>query len=146
MRNILPFLAFALLVSGCARTVHLYPTNDLAQQTGVLEGHFKAYGTGHVTITATMPDGEELNGEATVVRGGDIGFGTIFASASGTGGYASGMGTSIMYDMPGSSPGMASLYGTHGTSMQCEFMNDNNSGHGYGGCKASTGALYRLQY
>lgn len=30
--------------------------------------------------------------------------------------------------------------------MQCEVYNDNLSGHGFGGYKSSTGALYRIQY
>jgi hypothetical protein len=30
--------------------------------------------------------------------------------------------------------------------MQCEFYNDNVSGHGNGACKSSKGALYRLVY
>jgi hypothetical protein len=111
--------AAALVVAGCSATAHLYPTNEIAQQTGVIEADFTRYGTGHVTVTAAMPDGEELAGEATVVTGGSISFGTIFASVYGTGGSAYGTGTSLGYAVPGGSPGMASLYGNHGTSIQC---------------------------
>jgi len=41
---------------------------------------------------------------------------------------------------------MAALFGPKGTTMECEFLNDNGSGHGNGACKSSKGALYRLQY
>lgn len=142
----IPTLLVGIFVSGCAMTAHLYPANDVATSGGVLEAHFTAYGTGHTTVSATMPDGEILTGEATVVRGGSMGFGTIFASVYGAGGSAAGSGISTSYNIPGGSPGMASLFGTKGTSMECEFYNDNFSGHGYGGCKSSKGGLYRLQY
>ncbi len=41
---------------------------------------------------------------------------------------------------------MASAFGSKGTSIDCEFYNDNVSGHGMGACKSSQGVLYRLQY
>jgi len=93
-----------------------------------------------------MPDGEVLKGEYSLVRGGSIGFGNIYGSVYGTGGSASISGSSTSYAIPGGSPGMASAFGTKGTSIQCEFYNDNFSGHGYGACKSSNGALYRIQY
>ncbi len=94
----------------------------------------------------TMPDGEVLRGEYSVVRGGAIQFGSIFESVYGPGGVATGAGTTTNYAMPGSSPGMASAFGTKGTSMDCEFYNDNVSGHGMGACRCSQGSLYRVQY
>ena len=45
-----------------------------------------------------------------------------------------------------SSPCLASLVGDHGTLMQCEFYNDNVFHHGSGGCSASHGALFRLEF
>lgn len=44
------------------------------------------------------------------------------------------------------SPGVADAVGNRGTTIRCEFYNDNVSGHGFGGCLTSTGAAYRLQY
>ena len=144
--NTVTALLAVIALGGCAQTGHLYPANAEASATGVLEAHYKAYGTGHGELTIAMPDGEVLNGEYTIVRQGAIGFGSIIASVSGPGGSAYGSGFASGYAMEGGSPGMASVYGTKGTSMQCEFYNDNWSGHGYGGCRSSTGALYRLQY
>jgi hypothetical protein len=94
----------------------------------------------------TMPDGEVLKGEYSVVRGGAVQFGSIFESVYGPGGVATGTGTSSSYSVSGSRTGMASAFGSKGSSMDCEFYNDNVSGHGMGACKSSQGALYRLQY
>lgn len=41
-------------------------------------------------------------------------------------------GTTSSYSMAGSSTGMASAFGSKGTSMDCEFYNENVSGHVHG--------------
>jgi len=145
-RPVLSLFALCAVVAGCARNASLYPANDEAASGGVLTARFHTYGTGHGEIQIPMPDGEVLKGEYSIVRGGTIGFGTIYGSVYGTGGAASYHGQSSTYVMPGGSPGMASLFGDRGTSAQCEFYNDNFSGHGNGACKISKGALYRLIY
>jgi hypothetical protein len=132
--------------SQAVRSARLYPANDLARSGGVLSAQFMDSGTGHGTIEMTMPDGEALRGEYSVVRGGTVQFGSIFESVYGPGGIATGTGTTSNYSMPGSSAGAASAFGSKGTSMDCELYNDNVSGHGMGACKSSQGALYRLQY
>lgn len=128
------------------RSARLYPANDLARPGGVLSAQFIDSGTGHGLIEMTLPDGEVLTGEYTVVRGGAVQFGSIFESVYGPGGVATGTGTASTYSMAGSSPGTASAFGSKGSSMDCEFYNDNVSGHGMGACRSSQGALYRLQY
>src|SRR6266567_3948883 len=87
------------LLCGCAKTASFYPTNDVAAAGGVLKADYVAYGTGHVNLTLSMPDGEVLKGEASVVRGGSIAFGSIIASASGPRGTAFASGTTISYGM-----------------------------------------------
>ena len=136
----------ALASASCAKTAHFYPANQEASTTGVLNAEYMSYGTGNGAMTIKMPDGETLKGEYSIVRGGTVGFGNIYASVYGTAGAATGMASSMSYAMPGGSPAVASLFGDRGTSMQCEFYNDNVSGHGYGGCQSSKGGLYRLQY
>jgi hypothetical protein len=135
------------LLAGCAvqREARLYPANDLARTGGVLTGKFVANGSGHGTATITLPTGEQLNGEFTIVRGGAMGFGSIYGQVYGPGGVASVTGSSSSYVVEGSSPGTASVFG-QGISMDCEFYNDNHSGHGFGACRNSKGALYKLQY
>lgn len=136
----------ALAGASCAKTAHFYPANPEASTSGVLNAEYMSYGTGKGAITVKMPDGELLKGEYSIVRGGTVGFGNIYASVYGPGGAATGMAGGTSYTMPGGSPGVVSLFGDRGTSMQCEFYNDNVNGHGYGGCQSSKGALYRLQY
>jgi hypothetical protein len=94
----------------------------------------------------TMPDGEFLQGEYSIVSGGSVSFGSIFGTVYGRGGSVSGSGTSSGFTMAGSGQGAASLYGNRGTSVQCEFLNNNMMGHGYGACQSSKGGLYRMQY
>lgn len=142
------FLLSILALIGCSvtRSAHLYPANDTARPGGVLIGQFVAHGTGHGAAEITMPDGEVLNGEFSIVRGGAIGFGSIYGAVYGPNGTATVSGGSTNYVVPGGSPGMASTFGNKGTSMDCEFYNDNFSGHGMGACRSSKGALYRRQY
>jgi len=124
----------------------MYPANDLAISTGVLQALFVAHGTGNGDVTITMPDGEVVKGEYSIVRGGSASFGTIYGSVYGAAGSASVSGSTSSYVVPGGSPGTASAFGGKGTTMQCEFYNDNFSGHGNGACSSNKGALYRLQY
>lgn len=128
-------VAIGVFLSGCTivREAHLYPANDIARTEGVVLARFEAHGTGHGATYMTLPSGEQLTGEFSIVRGGTAGFGVIFGQVY------SGM------TMPGGSPGTASAFG-QGISMECEFYNDNFAGHGMGACRSSKGALYRLQY
>ena len=137
-----------MLLTSCTitRYAHLYPIDDVSMANGVLEAKFMAHGTGHGEVEIVMPDGELLKGEFSIVRGGSVGFGNIFATVYGKGGSASASTLGTSYNVEGASPGMASAFGNKGTSMQCEFYNDNWSGHGYGACKSSKENFYRLQY
>ena len=136
----------AASLSGCAGTVTLYPANDIAQKAGVITAEIKKYGMGSGPIKLTMPDGEILTGQYTVMVGGSTGFGSVYASVYGPEGARSGTGTSTMVNIPNSSPGVANAAGPKGTTVYCEFQNNNMAGHGYGACKISNGALYRMQY
>ncbi len=137
----------AIFLTGCARTAHLYPANNSANATGVLDAHFMSYGSGHGEVEIDAPDGEVLKGEYSIVRGGITGFGSIFGAVYGKNGAAAGFAANTTHTIEeNGSPGTVSAYGNKGTSLQCEFYNDNSSGHGYGGCKSSKGLFYRLQY
>jgi hypothetical protein len=136
-----------LLITGCTvtRPLHLYPTADDAVDPTVLNGLFVGHGQGHGTAKVTMPDGEVLQGEYSVVFDGSMGFGTIFGTVYGPGGSRSVIGTSTNVSIAGKGQGFASL-SSGSTSMQCEFLNANMTGHGYGACKSSKGGTYRLMY
>lgn len=146
------FLGLVVALAGCSmtRVATLYPGNESAVALGVLKATFTAGNVGHGTVEVPMPDGEIIRGEFSIVREGVIGFGTVFASVYGNG-LRSGVGAtgsafSSNYSVAGTSQGTATGFGTKNTRIECEFLNDNYSGHGYGGCRTSTGALYRIQY
>lgn len=138
--------AFAALAAGCAGTVTLYPANEVAQKTGVITAEITKYGVGSGPIKLSMPDGEILTGQYTVMVGGSTAYGSVFASAYGPGGMATANGTGMTMDIPNSSNGVANAAGPKGTTAYCEFQNNNMAGHGFGACKISNGALYRMQY
>jgi hypothetical protein len=141
-------LTTCLGASGCTvvREPHLYPDNALAAKTGVLQGRFVGHGNLHGTMEVTMPDGELLQGEYSVVAGGAVTVGNTFASVSGGRGSLTGTGTGVGLAMAAGGQGQASLYGNRGTIVHCEFANNNITGHGYGTCETSSGARYRMEY
>lgn len=147
MRSIIATLFICLALAGCARDARLYPANDIASAGGVLHARFMAYGTGNGSIEIRLPSEELLTGEYSIVRGGSASFGAIYGQVYGPvtapGSFSAGASS---YTVPGGSPGMASMFGDKGTRAECEFYNDNFSGHGNGACRISNGALYRLQY
>jgi hypothetical protein len=143
------FAAFIML-SACTveRTPHLYPTNNAADMTGVLEGHIIGHGNLHGTMDVSMPDGERLAGEYSIVPEGSvsIGFGSVFTTVYGSHAAASGGGTTRAFAFPAGGQGVASLFGSKGTTLECEFLNSNMTGHGYGACRSSGGGVYRMMY
>ena len=143
----------AILISslaGCSSVpqhgaVNFYPANPEANAIGVLTGEYQTVGPGAGSLRAVMPDGEVLTGQYVTVQAAASGFGSIYASALAPLAVPGVVyGRSRMAER--SSPCHASLVGDHGTLMQCEFYYDNVFRHGYGGCSASHGALFRLQF
>ncbi|MGZ5679334.1 MAG: hypothetical protein ACXWI6_11245 [Burkholderiales bacterium] len=128
------------------RAARLYPANDAAAKNGVVEARFVSHGNGNGALEITMADGEMVKGEYSIVRQGAIGFGSIVGSVFGPDGSTSASAFRGNYSIQGGSPSIASAFGNKGTHMSCEFYNDNMSGHGYGACRSSVNALYRLQY
>jgi hypothetical protein len=139
-------LLFGLNCCVVERPLHLYPTGDNIADPAVLEGIYVGHGRGHGTARIDMPDGEVLQGEYSIVFGGAVGFGSMIGSVYGPNGGASVNGTSANVSIQGKGEGEASLVGNRGTTMQCEFLNANMTGHGFGACRSSRGILYRLIY
>lgn len=142
-------LAAAIVLSGCitiTRNPELFPYNDNARLTGRLAAVMVGHGNLNGTISMTMPDGEVLDGRYSISAAGGIGFGTLYSSVYGTGGYATGsaLGSSMMISATGY--GVADMGGPKGTTAHCEFVNNNFNGHGNGACQLSTGGIYRMQY
>ena len=138
-----------IMLSACTveRTSHLYPTNNAADMTGVLEGHMIGHND-HGTMDVVMPYGERVTGDYSIVAEGSVsvGFGSIFTIVYGSHGAASGGGTTRAFAFPAGGQGVASLFGSKGTTLECEFLDSNKTRHGYGACRSSDGAIYRMMY
>jgi hypothetical protein len=130
----------------CTSSARLYPANDAATPLGVLKAEYQNYGTGHGTITVTLPDGEVLEGEYSTADNSSYQFGSVYASVYGTGGSAYGTASGGSVGISGSSPGIASFFGSKGTSMNCEYFVNNITGSGGGACKDSKGRLWKLHF
>jgi hypothetical protein len=137
-------------LAGCSSApehgaVNFYPANPEANAIGIPTGEYQTVGPGAGSLRAVMPDGEVLTGQYAIVQAGASGFGSIYASA-----FAPLAIPGVVYGRSRtaerSSPCLVSLAGDHGTLMQCEFYYDNIFHHGSGGCSASHGALFRLQF
>ena len=135
-----------LLLCSCVSSARLYPANEGATPLGVLEATYQDNGLGRGEITIPLPDGEVLKGEYSTVDGSAYGFGAVYGSVYGTGGAAYGSATGTSFGIAGSSPGIASLFGSKGTSMQCEYFVNSMTGSGGGACKDSKGRLWRLHF
>jgi hypothetical protein len=129
-----------LLLAGCESMGHLYPANEQAETagTGDLPVHMTTLETGHGTLEAIGSAGEVLKGSYEPAPA-NYDFGPIFKAVYGE--YS----TNPVHADNGT-PTIATLTGNLGTSMQCEFYNNDSTNNGFGGCKSVTGALYRLQY
>jgi len=119
-----------------AGTARLYPVNNGALAGGVRTARLTDEGNGRGTIEFTMPYGERINGEYAPVADGTAGFGSIYKAVFNPNGKA----TSAA---PKGSPSSVTAAGVDGTRVECEYYSD--SGHWSGGCRTSTGFLYRLQ-
>ena len=137
---------FALLSScmSLERDADLAPTNDQAAAIGTLRARFIAHGTGNGEAELTMPDGVTMAGLYHIDRDPLLGFGDVIVAA------LTKEGTAAMLTAIGGiqevSAGTVTVSNPNGAQGSCEFYNNNISGHGFGACELSNGALYRLQY
>ena len=138
--------AVGLCACTVTREISLYPTGNSTSSLGVLRGELAGHGEGHGTINIVSPDGELLDGEYSIVFDSSVAFGSIFGSVYGPTGVASGSAASSSFSMSGEGEGQASIFGNRGTTMQCEFLNQNMTGHGYGACRTPKGVTYRMIY
>lgn len=152
MKKSVAIVLAAASIAGCTTTARLYPDNDLA---GIkpIEAVAKMG-----VIEFTDGEGEKFTGEYSIVRGGQTNFGSVMgslssnatafgpkgmATATGTGSYSS---TSTSFSTDRKSTGVAVGLGDKGTRFNCEFLSDSLTGSGYGACKTSKGAVYRVVF
>jgi hypothetical protein len=138
MKKLCLYAVALLTLVGCENMGGLYPIN--ASDGGAeVPAHFTWSGTGSGTLSVSMPGGEVMNGSFGPAYGSSQPFGEVFRAVYGP--------YSVLPDSPNKgSPTTATLKGNHGSSMKCEFYNDDYTDHGFGGCKASNGTLYRIKY
>jgi outer membrane murein-binding lipoprotein Lpp len=127
-----------MLLAGCENMGHLYPVNEQAEGSSDLPVHITTLETGNGTIEAIGVGGEVLKGSYGPAPG-NYDFGPIFKAVYGD--YS----TNPVHADNGT-PTIATLTGNKGTTLNCEFYNNDSTNNGFGGCKSVTGALYRLQY
>jgi hypothetical protein len=142
MRHTL-FVMIVLMLFGCTMEVNL---REIANPTKALTGCFRANGSGHGEAEIKMPDGELIKGEYSLVKCGSNGFSSILNTACEKCGRDILCGAFTSCTFFGGTPGTASGCGNKGTSIKCEFYNENFCVHGYGACQTSTGTLYQLRY
>lgn len=128
-----------LMLAGCESMAHLTPANDQAEQiSDEIPIHMTTVSTGNGSMEAIGPGGELLKGDYGPMPA-DYNFGSIFNAVYGqysTMPTAASRGT----------PTVATLTGTKGTTLKCEFYNNDYTNNGFGACKSLTGALYKLSY
>ena len=94
-------------------------------------------------MTGTFASGEVATGEYSVISGGSVGWGSVYASVYTPKGVATGNGSAVAVTQNGTREGSAILTGTKGTIVTCEFSL-GLSGHGFGACKSNSDVLYKL--
>ncbi len=167
-------LFFLIALYGCADygsgIAHLYPTNNKDMASGALRLEYKITARYHGEFSVSMPDGEIITGEFNVLTAGTTSSGSIFSSMYGTAnsrtnayasngtnyatgtafgtasGSANGYGNTFSSSSSDIGEGLANGIGNRGTSIQCEYLNNNKSNHGYGACQTSKGVIYKMQY
>ena len=109
-----------------------------------MHARFIAHGIGVGEAMLTMPDGDTMTGFYHIQRGLMNGFGDIIVAA------LTSQGRDAMISAIGGyqvvSAGTATVNSPTGKSANCEFYNNNLSGHGFGACELPGGALYQLKY
>jgi hypothetical protein len=128
------------LLAGCESIGHITPANDIAEKTtsGEIVAHFTTVSTGSGSIEAIGPGGEVLKGNYGALPA-DYNFGKVFNAVYGD--YST-----LPTAADKGTPTVATLTGNMGTTLQCEFYNDDYTNAGFGACRSVTGALYKLQY
>jgi hypothetical protein len=114
-------------------TARLYPINDIANRAGMLtavvtDGHG---GRGSLTLSYL---GESMQGEASRVDNGHVGFGRIHREVLGV----------VTVSAQGRR-GVANAFGARGVNAQCEYVLSGPS-QGTGACLFSDGARYQLHF
>jgi hypothetical protein len=114
-------------------TARLYPINDIANRAGMLTAVVTDGQGGRGSLTLSYL-GESMQGEATRVDNGHVGFGRIHREVLGL----------VTVSAQGRR-GIANAFGARGVNAQCEYVLSGPS-QGTGACLFSDGARYQLHF
>jgi len=106
---------------------------------------YTANGRGRGTIDAAFGSGERLRGEYSIVTGGTVSWGSVYASVYSPAGSASGNANSIGVTAAGARHGAAILTGDKASILDCEFV-VGLDGHGTGACRDKDDTKYRMMF
>jgi hypothetical protein len=124
----------------CTRTGHLYNLT-----TGEMSTFTFSYGRDRGTIHGSFKSGEIVSGEYSVMRGGAMSWGSVYASVYSPSGSASGSGSGVGILTAGQARGAAMLTGDKGSLLDCEFI-VGMGGHGTGACRDKQDTKYRMMF
>jgi|SRR5271167_2374781 len=134
------FVLTSLTIASAGK-VHVY---DLA--TGAMSTmKYSRHGSGKGTLAGPLPSGELVSGEYVTLTNAAIGWGSVYSSVAGSGGYATGTGNGFSVATGGHRYGSAILTNEQHTVVNCEYVVGFN-GHGTGGCTDNHGAKYKLMF
>jgi hypothetical protein len=145
MKRATQWLLLTLLIAttaACTRRARLY--NLTTGEVSVVEYSYSGSGRGR--ISTVLASGERLRGEYVTVAGGQMEWGTIYASVYSPTGDASGSATSQSVSVEGKQRGGAIVTGDKGTIINCEYVTSVWNGAGTGACKDNKGTLYKLMF
>jgi hypothetical protein len=135
------FLALFFVATASAGKVHVY---DLS--TGVMSTmKYSRHGSGKGTLAGPLPSGEIVSGEYVTVTNAAIGWGSVYGSAAGSGGYATGSASGLSITAGARRYGSAILTNDKHTVVTCEYV-VGLSGHGTGACEDNHGTHYRIMF
>lgn len=124
-----------------AGDVHIYDLSTGAMSTMKYSRH----GSGKGKLAGPLPSGEIVSGEYVTVSNAAIGWGSVYSSVSGSGGYATGSGNGYSISSGGHRYGSAILTNEQHTVVNCEYLVGLN-GHGTGGCTDNHGTKYKMMF
>jgi hypothetical protein len=114
-------------------TARLYPINDIANRAGMLTAVVTDGQGGRGSLTLSYL-GESMQGEASRVDNGHVGFGRIHRAVLG-----------LVTVTAQGRRGIANAFGARGVNAQCEYVLSGPS-QGTGACLFSDGARYQLHF
>jgi hypothetical protein len=138
---LLLLLAICLSISGCQKiTATVYPVDGPLYTAGTssISAIFNWDGTGHGSISFTMPDGEICSGQYTTMP--NIQTNYIFGTSLFGSYYGNGFS---YYDKQ---YGQAMATGDKGSIFQFEYFVSGLTNHGYGIGKDNRGNTYKLMW